>query len=105
MFHALRTCLVSSPRSNSPIAVRHDRIGELRASSSPCSPEEWESILKALLLGAEPIEGIEAGAEANVGKSITITVRRRVAGINVGLTPVLHDIPQSSLPPSNALAL
>ncbi|KAG7285103.1 hypothetical protein NEMBOFW57_009723 [Staphylotrichum longicolle] len=64
------------------VKIRHDRIGELRASSSPCSPEEWESILKALLLGAEPIEGIEAGAEANVGKSITITVRRRVAGIN-----------------------
>lgn len=63
--------------------VRHDRIGELRASSSPCSPEEWETILKALLLGGEQIEGIEAGAEANVGKSITITIRRRVAGINV----------------------
>ncbi|KAK4149086.1 hypothetical protein C8A00DRAFT_38331 [Chaetomidium leptoderma] len=64
------------------VKLRHDRIGELRASSSPCSPEEWESILKALLLGGEPIEGIEAGAEANVGKSVTITIRRRVAGIN-----------------------
>ncbi|KAH6622978.1 hypothetical protein F5144DRAFT_595236 [Chaetomium tenue] len=64
------------------VKLRHDRIGELRAGSSACSPEEWESILKALLLGAEPIEGIEAGAEANVGKSITITLRRRVAGIN-----------------------
>ena len=63
--------------------MRHDRIGDLKASSSPCSPEEWESILKALLLGSEPIEGIEAGAEANAGKSITITIRRRVAGINV----------------------
>ncbi|SPQ27468.1 bdc80d05-6224-4c4c-ab1c-f5205987abb5 [Thermothielavioides terrestris] len=30
----------------------------------------------------EQMEGIEAGAEANVGKSITITIRRRVAGIN-----------------------
>jgi hypothetical protein len=55
----------------------------LRGSSSPCSPEEWERILKVLLLGGEPLEGIEAGAEAHVGKSITITVRRRVAGINV----------------------
>ncbi|KAL2171631.1 hypothetical protein VTG60DRAFT_2199 [Thermothelomyces hinnuleus] len=64
------------------VKLRHDRIGELRASSSPCSPQEWESILKALLLGSEPIEGIEAGAEAKVGKSITITIRRRVAGIN-----------------------
>ncbi|EAQ83826.1 hypothetical protein CHGG_10230 [Chaetomium globosum CBS 148.51] len=64
------------------VKLRHDRIGELRAGSSACTSEEWESILKALLLGAEPIEGIEAGAEANVGKSITITIRRRVAGIN-----------------------
>ncbi|KAL2264270.1 hypothetical protein VTK26DRAFT_8473 [Humicola hyalothermophila] len=64
------------------VKLRHDRIGELRASNSPCSPEEWEKILKALLLRGEPVEGIEAGAEANVGKSITITIRRRVAGIN-----------------------
>ncbi|KAL2136717.1 hypothetical protein VTI74DRAFT_2128 [Chaetomium olivicolor] len=64
------------------VKLRHDRIGDLRASNSPCSPEEWESILKALLLRAESVEGIEAGAEANVGKSITITIRRRVAGIN-----------------------
>ncbi|KAH6621230.1 hypothetical protein B0J18DRAFT_221179 [Chaetomium sp. MPI-SDFR-AT-0129] len=64
------------------VKLRHDKIGELRASSSACTAEEWESILKALLLGAEPVEGIEAGAEANVGKSITITIRRKVAGIN-----------------------
>ncbi|KAK4120813.1 hypothetical protein N657DRAFT_658176 [Parathielavia appendiculata] len=64
------------------VKLRHDRIGELRASSSACLPEEWERILKTLLLGGEPIEGIEVGAEANVGKSIVITVRRRVAGIN-----------------------
>ena len=64
-------------------AVRHDRIGELRVSNSPCSPDEWESILKSLLVKHEPIEGIEAGAETQAGKTITITVRRRVAGINV----------------------
>ncbi|KAL2265555.1 hypothetical protein VTJ83DRAFT_6655 [Remersonia thermophila] len=64
------------------LKLRHDRIGELRASSSPCSPEEWEAILKSLLLGGDPVDGIEAGAEANLEKSITITIRRRVAGIN-----------------------
>lgn len=64
------------------VKLRHDRIGELRASNSPCSPDEWEAILKAVLLGGEPVEGIEAGAEAHVGKTITITIRRRVAGIN-----------------------
>ncbi|KAK4132999.1 hypothetical protein BT67DRAFT_457050 [Trichocladium antarcticum] len=64
------------------VKLRHDRIGELRASNSPCSPEEWERILTVLLIKGEPVEGIEAGAEANVGQSITITIRRRVAGIN-----------------------
>ncbi|KAL1841412.1 hypothetical protein VTJ49DRAFT_7089 [Mycothermus thermophilus] len=64
------------------LKLRHDRIGELRASSSPCSPEEWETVLKSLLLGGEPVEGIEAGAEANLEKAITITIRRRVAGIS-----------------------
>ncbi|KAK0705114.1 hypothetical protein B0H67DRAFT_371789 [Lasiosphaeris hirsuta] len=64
------------------VKLRHDRIGELRASSSPCTPDEWEAILKSLLLKGEPVEGIEAGAEAHVGKSIIITIRRRVAGIN-----------------------
>ncbi|KAL2160346.1 hypothetical protein VTH06DRAFT_1519 [Thermothelomyces fergusii] len=64
------------------VKLRHDRIHELRASSSPCPAEEWERILRALLLGSQPVEGIEAGAEADVGRSITITIRRRVAGIN-----------------------
>ena len=53
--------------------------------TSPCSPDEWEKILKAVLLGHEPVEGIEAGAECQVGKEITITIRRRVAGISVSL--------------------
>ncbi|KAK3997110.1 DNA repair protein XRCC4 [Cladorrhinum sp. PSN332] len=64
------------------VKLRHDRIGELRATNSPCSPEEWEGILKSLLLKGDPVEGIEAGAEASARKSIVITIRRRVAGIN-----------------------
>ena len=67
------------------ITVRHDRIGDLRATNSPCSPDEWESILKSLLIKGEPVEGIEAGAEATLKKSIVITIRRRVAGINVSV--------------------
>ncbi|KAK4101012.1 hypothetical protein N658DRAFT_486391 [Parathielavia hyrcaniae] len=73
---------VVKPFADGAHLVRHDRISELRASSSTCLPEEWEHILKTILLGGEPVEGIEAGAEANVGTSIVITVRRRVAGIN-----------------------
>ncbi|KAK3343891.1 hypothetical protein B0T25DRAFT_615217 [Lasiosphaeria hispida] len=79
------------------IKLRHDRISELRASSSPCSPDEWEAILKSLLLKGEPVEGIEAGAEAHVGKSITITIRRRVAGINqrLGAITLSHKADES----------
>lgn len=98
--HASVTC-----PAHQHATVRHDRIGELRASSAPCSPEEWETILKALLLGSEPVEGIEAGAEANVGKSITITIRRRVAGINVGsLTPARKACFETNTTLSNASA-
>ncbi|KAK3315146.1 hypothetical protein B0H66DRAFT_642421 [Apodospora peruviana] len=70
------------------VKLKHDRIGDLRVSNSPCSPDEWESILKAILLNGEPVEGIEAGAEAKARESITITVRRRVAGINQRLGTV-----------------
>ncbi|VBB83804.1 Putative protein of unknown function [Podospora comata] len=64
------------------IKLRHDRIGEYRVSNSPCSPEEWEAILKSFLLRGDPVEGIEAGAEVKSEVSLTITVRRRVQGIN-----------------------
>lgn len=63
--------------------VRHDRIDDLRASNSACSSEEWERILKSVLLRAEPVEDVEASAEAQTGKSITVHIRRRVAGITV----------------------
>ncbi|KAK3946311.1 DNA repair protein XRCC4 [Diplogelasinospora grovesii] len=64
------------------LRLKHDRIGELRVKNSPCSPDEWERILKSLLVKNEPVEGIEAGAEASTGKEITITIRRMVAGIS-----------------------
>ncbi|KAL2116831.1 hypothetical protein VTJ04DRAFT_8999 [Mycothermus thermophilus] len=64
------------------LKLRHDRIGDLRASNNPCSLDEWEKILKSFLLGDEPVEGVEAGAESSVGKAIVITIRRRVAGIS-----------------------
>jgi hypothetical protein len=74
-------------------AVRHDRIGDLRASNNPCSLDEWEKILKSFLLGDEPVEGVEAGAESSVGKAIIITIRRRVAGISVSLLLSPHPEP------------
>ncbi|KAK4165029.1 hypothetical protein QBC43DRAFT_41708 [Cladorrhinum sp. PSN259] len=73
------------------VKLRHDRIGELRATNSPCSPEEWETILKSFLLRGEPVEGIEAGAEATLKKKLVITIRRRVAGINQRLGALTLD--------------
>jgi hypothetical protein len=63
--------------------VRHDRVNDLRASNSHCSPEEWEGILTSLLVKNAPVDDVDVGAEVRSGKSITLTIRRRVAGINV----------------------
>ncbi|KAK3387023.1 hypothetical protein B0H63DRAFT_146599 [Podospora didyma] len=84
------------------VKLRHDRIGELKVSNSPCSPDEWEAILKSVLLNIKPdgdgIDGIEAGAEAHVGKTVTITIRRRVAGINQRLgTITLNHKPDEGI--------
>ncbi|KAM7209527.1 DNA repair protein XRCC4 [Naviculisporaceae sp. PSN 640] len=64
------------------VKIKHDRIGDLRVSSSSCSPDEWEDILTAILLNGKHVEGVEAGAEVESEKSITITIRRWVAGIS-----------------------
>ncbi|KAK1777882.1 hypothetical protein QBC45DRAFT_177750 [Copromyces sp. CBS 386.78] len=67
------------------LTLKHDQINSLRTSSSSCSPSEWESILSSLFITASPVADIEAGAEVESRgkkKSITITIRRRVAGIN-----------------------
>ncbi|CCC07325.1 unnamed protein product [Sordaria macrospora k-hell] len=67
------------------LTLKHDQINSLRASSSSCTPTEWESILSSLFITASPVADIEAGAEVESRgkkKSIAITIRRRVAGIN-----------------------
>lgn len=68
--------------------MKHDRIGDYRHVDSPCSPDEWETILKAILLNGEPVEGIEARAEVETSKKITITIRRRIDGITVSFPSV-----------------
>ncbi|KAK0706559.1 hypothetical protein B0T26DRAFT_789687 [Lasiosphaeria miniovina] len=80
------------------VKLKHDRIGDLLEGSSPCSPSEWEAILKSVLLDNSPLDGIEAGAEAHVGKSVTITIRRRIAGINQRLgTITLKHTPDEGI--------
>ncbi|KAK4228432.1 hypothetical protein QBC38DRAFT_157578 [Podospora fimiseda] len=76
------------------VKLRHDHIGELIATNTkttPPSAEEWEKILIFLLLRGDPVEDIEAVAEAKRKKSIVITIRRRVAGINQRLGSITLD--------------
>lgn len=80
------------------ITLNPSRLSDLLVANSPCSPSEWERILCFVLLGADPIEGIEAGAEAQTGKAVTVTIRRRIAGINQRLgTLNLPHTPSASI--------
>lgn len=55
----------------------------MKVKNGPCSEEEWEQFLAAILLGRESIPNIEAAAHVAEEDSITITIRRRVGGITV----------------------
>ncbi|KAK0740654.1 hypothetical protein B0T18DRAFT_213661 [Schizothecium vesticola] len=85
-----------TPPLTSP-TVRHDRITTHLASSAPCSPSEWESILTSLLLTGTPPPAIEPGAEISPdGKFLLLTIRRRVAGINQRLGILTLPVSSSS---------
>ena len=63
--------------------VKHKNIEQLRASHSPCSSDEWESILTTVLHNQESGDDVEAVAKLHNAQSVDIIVRRRVEGINV----------------------
>lgn len=78
------------------LTLKHEQINSLRSSSSSCTPSEWESIITSLFITASPVADIEASAEVESRgkkKSITITIRRRVAGINqrLGVLTLSHS--------------
>ncbi|KAK2072591.1 hypothetical protein P8C59_006936 [Phyllachora maydis] len=62
--------------------LQHDRIADLRDGRNACSLREWEQILTAFLLGGVPVKDAEAVADVEAYDKITVTIRRRVAGIN-----------------------
>lgn len=72
-------------------SVKHSEILSHKAKRSPCSEDEWMSILESILLGKSPDEGqelllnVEAVAVVDEEKSINIKVQRRVERITVCL--------------------
>lgn len=63
------------------VKLRHDRISTLKVKNGPCSEDEWERFLTAILLGRDSAPDIEAAAHVAEEDSITVTIRRRVQGI------------------------
>ncbi|KAF3071090.1 hypothetical protein GL218_00693 [Daldinia childiae] len=45
--------------------LRHKRVGDYKASSGPCSHEEWEEILVSTLVSQQPVPDIEIRADAH----------------------------------------
>jgi hypothetical protein len=64
--------------------VRHNRIGELKATSGHCSDEEWESILTRFLVELNTSqEDIEFKIDLSSAEA-TLHIRKNIQGITVG---------------------
>lgn len=91
-FHAICPSIrveLPADRAGCGFAVQQDRVLDL-LDGNACTPDEWDQILKSVLLGGEPVKDVEAVATVDPGvkhgESITIHFRRRVSGINVSTT-------------------
>ncbi|KAJ0338321.1 hypothetical protein COL922a_005770 [Colletotrichum nupharicola] len=58
------------------VSLRHDKVVSLRVKSSPCSDEEWVSILTAVIR-QEPLDDVEVVASVEDESSVTLTVRKK----------------------------
>ncbi|KAI0850110.1 hypothetical protein F5Y00DRAFT_40608 [Daldinia vernicosa] len=62
--------------------LRHKRVGDYKASSGPCSHEEWEEILVSTLVNQQPVPDIEIRADVDSdGTSVSISFRKNIQGI------------------------
>ncbi|KAI2783078.1 hypothetical protein F4815DRAFT_491712 [Daldinia loculata] len=62
--------------------LRHKRVGDYKASSGPCSHEEWEEILVSTFVNQQPVPDIEIRADAHSdGTSVSISFRKNIQGI------------------------
>ncbi|KAF9877727.1 hypothetical protein CkaCkLH20_04862 [Colletotrichum karsti] len=58
------------------VSLRHDKIASLRVKNSPCSEEEWVSILTSVI-SQDPANDVEVVASVEDESSITLTVRKK----------------------------
>ncbi|OLN92124.1 hypothetical protein CCHL11_01491 [Colletotrichum chlorophyti] len=58
------------------VSLRHDKVTSLRVKNSPCTDEEWVSIL-ANVVQQEPADEIEVLASVEDEAALTLTVRKR----------------------------
>ncbi|KAK2780299.1 mitotic apparatus protein p62-like protein [Colletotrichum kahawae] len=58
------------------VSLRHDKVVSLRVKSSPCSDEEWVSILTAVIR-QEPLDDVEVVASVEDESSVTLNVRKK----------------------------
>nr|XP_036585951.1 mitotic apparatus protein p62-like protein [Colletotrichum truncatum]KAF6796142.1 mitotic apparatus protein p62-like protein [Colletotrichum truncatum] len=58
------------------ISLRHDKVSSFRVKNSPCSEDEWVSILTAVLR-QDPASDIEVLASVEDQSSITLTIRKK----------------------------
>ncbi|KAI8963064.1 hypothetical protein F5Y11DRAFT_346919 [Daldinia sp. FL1419] len=62
--------------------LRHKRVADYKASSGPCSPEEWEEILVSTLVNQQPVPDIETRADVHSeSSSVSISFRKNIQGI------------------------
>ena len=68
------------------VVVRHNRIGELKASSGHCSDEEWETILNQFLVDLDD-EQVDIEFKIDLSSAeATLHIRKNIQGITVGGT-------------------
>lgn len=65
------------------LTVRADRISKYREKSGPCTDEEWESILTAVLTDQEAVEDVEVTARVHSESQIEITFKKKIEQFSV----------------------
>ncbi|EPE07437.1 mitotic apparatus protein p62 [Ophiostoma piceae UAMH 11346] len=75
------------------LSLRHDRIDKLCGPNAPCTSDEWEGILRFLLLGQGWVDNIDATATVKEESAVTIAVRKRVQNItqHLGTLSLAYD--------------
>lgn len=64
--------------------MKQEKIASTKASGATVSDQEWADILVAFF-GQQPQEDIHATAAVQSESSITITIRKQVQSISVGI--------------------